>query len=372
VSLLKVHDVPRTTPEGEAAFAAERLQQWQTSADRLLVSHVRHVQESERRPSPLIRGIPSETLLDLYPGRPHPGFEHQPDQLEALDDHHGLPLPAGTHRGGTGRIRDQAACPFRGYAIHRLGLKETRLPQGLPDALDRGTLIHEALHRLYENARSDGQTPAGLDETRFAQAADQALARHYARFPLPFRRRERERLIVLLAAWNRLEAQREDVTIEALELGLSTDFGGIGLNLRIDRIDRLGDAHIVIDYKTGRIGHQLGHDRLLEPQLPLYALTDESVQGVLYAEVDETRPRLRGIAAMELDRASLDAPAGGSWEAQRSRWQAQVDTLTEEIRTGFATVTPYDKRACQRCHLQWVCRIGSEPDPGEIIPASTP
>lgn len=357
--LLNEKGVPRSTPEREATFAAERMAQWRNGTDRLIVSHARQVGESERRPSPLIRDLASEVLLDLQPERPHPGFEQHHGQIESVEDLRGQPLPPGRHRGGTGRLRDQAACPFRGFAIHRLGLRETRLPHGLPDALDRGILIHEALHRLYENARTDGLMPAELSEHQFGDAADQALALHYARFPAAFRERERQRLIALLGAWNGLEIRREDVVIGDLERDVAAEFGGLGLNLRIDRIDRLGEAHIVIDYKTGRMGQRLTHERLLEPQLPLYALTDESVQGVLYAEVDENRPRLRGVAAMDIDQASLEEPVHGSWDAQRAQWQKQIDTLTEEIRTGLAVVTPYDKRACQLCHLQAVCRIGT-------------
>lgn len=357
VRLLKQHRLPRTTPEQEADFARLRLEQWRASTDLLIVSHVRHMEESERRPSALIRQLPALERLEDH--RPHPGFSYRPGQLETLADSHGLPLEPGSHRGGTGRIRDQATCPFRGYAVHRLGLKETRQPRGLPDALDRGTLIHEALHRLYENAAGDGLGAAELGTVQFGQAADQALARHYGRFPAAFRARERERLIGLLGAWNRLEARREDVSIEDLELGLQAEFGGIGLNLRIDRIDRIGEAHLVIDYKTGRIGNRLTHERLLDPQLPLYALTNESVQGVLYAEIDEERPRLKGIAAMELDQANLEPPADGSWSAQRARWQQQIDTLTDEIRSGLASVTPYDRRACQLCHLQSLCRVSA-------------
>ncbi len=357
IRLLKQHQIPRTTPGQEADFARDRLQQWQQSADALIVSHVRHLEESERRPSALIGHLPVSERLAEH--RPHPGFSHRHGQLESREDLHGEALAPGSHRGGTGRIRDQATCAFRGYAIHRLGLKETRQPRGLPDALDRGTLIHEALHRLYENAGSDGQSAADLSEVQFAQAADQALAKHYGRFPAAFRARERERLVLLLDAWNQLESRRGDVSIEDLELGMSAEFAGIGLNLRIDRIDRIGDAHLVIDYKTGRIGNRLTEDRLLDPQLPLYALTNESVQGVLYAEINEERPRLKGIAAMELDEATLEAPAGGSWSAQRERWQQQIDVLTEEIRTGFAAVSPYDRRACQNCHLQSLCRVAA-------------
>jgi hypothetical protein len=75
--------------------------------------------------------------------------------------------------------------------------------------------------------------------------------------------------------------------------------------------------------------------------------------------VDENRPRLRGIAAIEVDQAALNPPAQGSWSVQREHWQTQIDTLTDEIRNGLATVTPYEARACQLCHLHAVCRIAA-------------
>ena len=120
IRLLKQHRLPRTTPVQEADFARDRLEQWQHSTDNLIVSHARHMEESERRPSALITHLPLTEHLQDH--RPHPGFSHQHGQLEVLEDLHGQALDPGSHRGGTGRIRDQATCPFRGYAVHRLGL----------------------------------------------------------------------------------------------------------------------------------------------------------------------------------------------------------------------------------------------------------
>jgi probable DNA repair protein len=359
VALRRAHGVPRTTPEDEAAFAAERLHGWLGSASTVVVSHARHDGESVLRPSALIRALPEATAVDLNPARAHPAFAHRHDQLENLPDTAGRPLPPGPRRGGSSRIRDQAICPFRGYAIHRLALAEPRLPHGLPNALDRGILVHEALHRLYDDATAAGRPPAALGPADFARAAAQALGRHYGRFPRPFRTREGHRLAALLEAWNRLEGAREDgVQIESLELGVEAEFDGIGLTLRIDRVDRIDDALVVVDYKTGRIGHRLNQERLVDPQLPLYALTNPRIEGVLYAEIDDRDPRLKGITALAVDQqADVEAPAGGSWVEQRRRWQRQIDTLTAEIRGGFAAVRPYETRACQTCHLQSFCRI---------------
>ncbi|MEM8769518.1 MAG: PD-(D/E)XK nuclease family protein [Pseudomonadota bacterium] len=359
-ALRRRHNIPRSTPEQETDFARERLAGWRDSARFFRVSYARHAEEAELRPSPLIRQLPEEVPIDLHPERPHPAFLAGQPSLERLRDTHGERLPEGMHRGGTGRLRDQAGCPFKGYAVHRLALAEARKPHGLPDALDRGVLIHEALQRLYEQARSEGQDPAALGERQFGNAADQALSRHYARFPAAFRDRERRRLITILEAWNHLEESRDGVEMTGFELAVEGEFGTLGLRLKIDRLDRIGDALIVIDYKTGRVAHRLTRERLLDPQLPLYALTNPEIQGVLYAEVREDRPKLRGIAALNIDGASLDEPVAGSWSAQRNRWQEQVDELTNEIAEGLAIVDPADVGLCQRCHLQAFCRIGLE------------
>ncbi len=357
------HGIPRSTPEQESTFARERLASWRQAAALLRVSYARHAEEAELRPSPLIRHLPEEMPIDLQPERPHPGFVAGQAFLERLEDARGEPLAPGLHRGGTGRLRDQAGCPFRGYAVHRLALLEARKPHGLPDALDRGVLIHEALQRLYEQAANEGLPVEALGETQFGHAADQALNRHYARFPAAFRDRERSRLVALLGAWNRFEADREGVVMNGFELAVEGEFGALGLRLKIDRLDRIDDALIVIDYKTGRVAHRLTRERLLDPQLPLYALTNPDIQGVLYAEVREDRPRLRGIAARDIDGAVLDDPVDGSWAAQRARWQTQVDELTAEIAQGLAVVDPADASLCQRCHLQAFCRIGLDADP---------
>jgi len=359
-ALRRHHGVARTTPEAEADFAADRLRQWCASADVLIVSHARLSMESERRASPLIRGYPEATLLDLEPRRAHQEFRHRHGRLEQIQDFQGAALAAGRQRGGTGRIRDQAICPMRGYAIHRLGLTEARLPHGLPDALDRGTLIHEALHRLYEPCLERGVPPSALTTEDFERAADRALVRHYDRFPAAFKARERRRLVALLSVWNGLECERSGSTIAALELDVTAEFEELGLRLRIDRLDRIDDALFVIDYKTGRVGYRLNHDRLIDPQLPIYALTHPEIRGVLYAEVDEQQPRLRGISANEVEPAVVEPPAGGSWPHQLERWQRQLDTLTGEIRQGLATVTPHTTLACQTCHLNAFCRIGWE------------
>jgi ATP-dependent helicase/DNAse subunit B len=288
---------------------------------------------------------------------------HRHGELETVPDAAGTPSPAGAHSGGTGRIRDQALCPFRGYAIHRLALGEDRPPRALPDALDRGVLVHEALHHLYDGIRRDGRRADELSLTDFQAAAEAALNEHYSRFPEAFRSRERDRLINLLSTWNVFETSRGTTAIADLEETVEVAFDGIGLTLRIDRIDRLdpeGDALAVIDYKTGRVAARLNEARLVDPQLPIYALTNERIEAVLYAQVREDRTQLVGVSEHPIEGARVEAPAGGDWEHQKASWRRQLGELTAEIRQGHAAVAPYDTRACQTCHLGRFCRVDAD------------
>src|SRR3546814_21185892 len=74
--------------------------------------------------------------------------------LEAVDDAHG-PGPRGgaVLRGGTSVLGDQARCPFRGYALHRLAIRALETPAHGLQAYDRGNLVHDVLERRSEERR---------------------------------------------------------------------------------------------------------------------------------------------------------------------------------------------------------------------------
>ena len=121
--------------------------------------------------------------------------------------------------------------------------------------------------------------------------------------------------------------------------------GGIEMTLRIDRIDRVDDRLIVVDYKTGT------HDsiarwprtRLAAPQLPLYALAEEKVSGVAFARVVPWQAGFAGIAA---DAGLLPGVGCGprgderDWTAWRAHWRGALDRVAGEVRAGEAGVLP--------------------------------
>ena len=129
--------------------------------------------------------------------------------------------------------------------------------------------------------------------------------------------------------------------------------------MRIDRLDRddATGAKIVIDYKTGALAvNRLVAERLTEPQLPMYALTDNAIQAVLFARVGDEDVRLDGWSGEGLRPGK--SPDGG-WELLRARWRTQVEALVGEFRNGEAEVQPSDPQVCRYCHLPSLCRVNA-------------
>jgi hypothetical protein len=356
--------LPRSTPADELDFARQRLSHWRSACDVLVTSYAQQNGEATQAASPLIREFPEQNPLDHPGSRSHPYF-HSNVSVESILDSHGTPLQPGLKSGGTGLMRDQAGCPFRAWAIHRLGLSDARGPHAFPDPLDRGTLVHEAMQQFYrEYAGEDQDLPlAEPDEQKIDLAIEQSLRKHYRRFPAAFVQREHERLRNVLKSWLALEAERAPFQISAVEFAAEVDVGELRIRIRIDRLDRMDDALIVIDYKTGQIQTPARSGRLLDPQLPIYTLLDEAVQGVVFARLDEETPRVVGVADKKLDlgKASISAPLDEQWRSQQQAWRAELDTLANELSAGFAAVQPRRPDICARCHLAGLCRI-AEPE----------
>ena len=349
--------IPRIDHPSEGAFAQRRIQHWRTACQHLTASWFPAEAEGGQACSALIRPFP-EVSIDIavasHRRRRHPWLAQAPEPAsEAAPPDQATPLE-GEIQGGTSLVRDQAECPFRAWAVHRLGLKEEQSAERFPDALARGTIVHEAFHKLYR----DHERPF-FDED-ISAAVEATLAEQLAHAPARFQANEKSRIEAIIRAWLEHEAQRPAFSVIGLEQEAELTMPGARFRLRIDRIDQDAGtgAKIVIDYKTGAVSvNRLVDERLIEPQLPMYALTDDQIQAVLYARVGDEEIRLDGWGADSLSAGRL--PEGG-WHALRSRWREQIAALCEEFRSGEATVAPYrPPQTCRYCHLPGLCRINA-------------
>jgi len=317
---------------------------------------------SERPPNP----APSHPLLDYWSG--------ENVALGVLDDAHGLPIPPGHLARAIRRLENQAACPMRGWSLHTLDLEHPIAPHSLPNALERGVLLHNALQLLFEKLPSSTQVQ-GLDENARKDLC-LTLARNQTdnelhRFAPAIRALEAERLSRSLHTFLQLENRRTEFSVAATEQAIQGKLGPWEIHLKIDRVDDLPDGQLVIDYKsTAPSAKKLLDERLTAPQIPLYVLfllaegkpineltfADPIVQAGAFAELKPDSAKYVGLRAEEAEQGlpkRLDSKA--PWHEILSSWCTKLMTLSNELEKGWARAQP-TKEACNNCHLQRLCR----------------
>tara|TARA_X000000950_G_scaffold258737_1_gene326504 strand:+ start:7196 stop:9802 length:2607 start_codon:yes stop_codon:yes gene_type:complete len=364
--------LPRSTQEQELAFARRLLGHWATSSGHLQLSYVNQDNGMPVAPSALMlrtlnadlapqqAGASAEQahqrLLLRNPGM-HPQtilLEDRPETLPGL-------LPPGKLQGGVSRLEDQARCPFRAFALYRLGLKKPLPPRDFLDLAERGILIHQVLERLLTNV-PDSQALAALTQEQ-VEALCRRSIREYRHLPVGYAETEVSRVVALVTRWLDLEAKRRPFSIVGVERKFELTLAEMTFTLKIDRIDQVDDVRVVLDYKTGEanIAGARG-DQPQAPQLPAYSLISDQVQGIYYAQLKTSTVKINGLAS---EAATLVANKASGisvihpdhpWSEQVGRWRLHLAQLTLAIRQGAAQVTPSGD-ICQRCHLHSLCRI---------------
>ena len=186
------------------------------------------------------------------------------------------------------------------------------------------------------------------------------------------------RLLALERDWQRraignlldLEQARPPFSVIETERALALAIGGLELKLRVDRVDRVGDERIVIDYKTGRVQNSAWRGaRMDAPQLPLYAvLHPERPSGLAFAGIAAARATYVGVSRDGGAIAGLlpavkfplteDRENGFEWPELIAHWHAWLARLAEDFAAGRAEVDPkLAADTCRRCHLGALCRV---------------
>jgi probable DNA repair protein len=377
VRLQRAAGVPQADPRTSLELDRRITAGWLAAAGEVVVSHARMRDEAELAPSPLIAAIAAADP-DERRARTLREAIRAVDALEAIDDGQGPPAPPDLRQGGTSLFRDQAACPFRAFARHRLASDdlETTCP-GL-DLRDRGTLLHAMLAAVWKALESSERlaalAPADL-EALLGASADEAIAtvQRYRSDVLSgrFAALERARLIRLAGEWLAMEARRPPFEVVALEEKRAVTFGGVTVNAKLDRMDVLAaGGRAVIDYKTGVCATKdwMGQ-RPDEPQLPMYALTHGDVAaaafgvvkagGMVFKGVARAKDLIPGVTTIDKDRShAAKAYRTGGWAQLVEGWARELETLGREFSSGEARVDPKrGSETCDKCDQHMFCRI---------------
>jgi len=374
----KTQHMPGATAEIAAAEAKALLERLCRSADEVVLSVPRFEGEAPLLPSALLAGIRRGDAPDCW-SAPAPAaaiFAARPGLEHLVDGSMPAVAAEESSRGGAKLLEVQSACPFRAQAEFRLGARPLEDPELGVAASDRGELVHAVLARIW---RELGAQPAlrrlsAHDLRATIQGAIAAEAARVLQSAQGFMRH----LLEIEAGWLMARVtellvqdfERPPFSVESVEQDHAIAIGGLTLQLRIDRIDRLTDGSLaVIDYKTGA---DAGPDawfgeRPRLPQLPLYAeaVGADRVSAVAFGRVRTGDTGYSGIARDAATFAGLTNPGSRGWPVEHSSWEEllgawrrRLTTLASEHATGDARLAPDPVRACRYCQLGVLCRIG--------------
>jgi len=347
--------IPEASAEATLARGIRITAGWLAAADQVVVSHPTMEEDRVLLASPLISAVPL--------GKPEAKtFERYRDLIfaarrsEAVPDGQAPALATKTPRGGTRILSDQAACPFRAFARHRLGAESLEEPVAGLDARARGLLLHTLMKELWGELKgSEGlQRDCGPAIERAANAAVRE-----AKLEEPFAGLERTRLAKLAREWLEVERERPPFEVVAMEEKRKLAVAGLELNGRIDRMDKLeAGGHALIDYKAGRpTPNEWIGERPDDPQMPLYALNaKEDIAAVAFARLKTGEMRYMGFS--EGKDVIPEVKQAKDWAALVEGWKKELDALGSGFASGDARVDPKKLlQTCRYCDLQTLCRV---------------
>jgi ATP-dependent helicase/DNAse subunit B len=289
-----------------------------------------------------------------------------------------VPFRQGVAQGGSSVLTYQSQCPFKAFAIARLGARDWEPAEVGLTAPQRGQLLHAVLHKVWggppDGIRSLGELVAQKDLEGSVQKHVHQVFRTDVpdavrdRMPPQYLELEERRLIRVVKEWLEYESVRVPFIVADTEAEHNTTIAGLTLNLRLDRIDRLKDGSLlVIDYKTGDVSPKTWElPRPEDVQLPLYASfgLDDKLGGLVFAKVrignQEFSGRVDDANANLLNglKSSSSLVKSPLTTEQRNEWREYIEKLAKEFLAGRAEVDPRDyPQTCERCGLQAICRI---------------
>lgn len=360
--------MPRACPDTELALARRMVTRLSCAAREVRFSHPETRQDEPLRPSPVIIALAPAADRDAFTWPGVAAHVYAARRLESLADDTAPPV-SGDVGGGTGLLAAQSACPFRAFAEHRLGARELESPDAGIDGLTRGSFTHAALCFLWEPLRDRaGLAALGMQERAAAvcAAVERAASDTLTGLPPGLVRIEIDEAARRIGELLEVELLRPPFEVLQREERVAIEVGPIRINGQVDRIDRVAEGIVVIDYKTGAAGTgNWQGERPAEPQMPLYAIAfQRELAGLAYASL---RPGAVGLAGLARSGdvfgaalPKLKPPAADEWQQIIDEWRRVLEALAQAFAAGVARVDPLQPKGesgtCAWCHLATLCR----------------
>jgi ATP-dependent helicase/nuclease subunit B len=386
--------MPHAEPEDDLELSRTIIANLVASASNVVISHAARNGDGELRPSPVIEfaapGIAWKDSAQWRDALSIPEELHASAATEEIEDASGIiPWPMEQHAGGADVLRNQAACPFRAFAIKRLHTQALNRSDWGLTATERGKILHRVLENIWSPDFGQLHTledlQAAMRDNRLRQIVQTSIANVFATeldtaasedvWLRAYLISEQQRLQIRIEEWLEQEATRTPFEVIACEEELQdVSVGGLKLRLRADRIDQVaGYARLLIDYKTGQVATtDWKSSRPDDPQLPLYAVFGnvEDVCGVVFARIRAGETGIAGVVADAKTQLLPNLTSNSALvknpytQAVHDAWNEALLNLAHDFLRGEAAVDPKDGRiTCMHCPLPGLCRIAEQSKP---------
>jgi len=408
--VLRQAGAPRATPARERRWAQDMFEALCRTSENVVVSHPLRDGERELRPSPLIAGFDAsvasveshaDSTADSRPGHDDAGvdatartpslpaasgaFAQYPRDalLESLIDDQGPPLRADVPtRGGLDVLDTQARNPLWAFVRHRLGGQMLRPYAEVASVNVRGQFLHRALEIAWKTLPGQDALhdliARGVMDGFVADCVAQAALEWLTDYDPVLNALEQTRACQILMRWMTVEAQRTPFEIGEVESKIVWQRGPLSLTVRLDRLDRLPDGCVIVDYKTGSAPQSFESDwaraRPINVQLPFYASVFErreqadAVVGLVLAQIHARRISAVGLADQDTGLEGVKSLAdskhfeGMSWTAVLDKWRSSIQSLADEYSAGVATNTTWRTTDLQYCDAMPFLRLHLDVD----------
>ena len=363
--LQREFNMPHASQDREIKLAYTTLSRLSKASPQTVLSYAKLDNDIPHMPSPMLD-------INLQPFIPLKAKPPQLPQKESFNDSFKLPVLAPeTIKGGSSILANQAKCPFKAFAAHRLSAYAPPTQDIGIDALTRGQILHKTMECFWQAVQSQ-QTLLSLDNHTQQLHIDNAIAKALKSwqqekpetFNLISLDVEKTRLTRLVEELITFEKQRPAFQINALEKSFQLTIEGLSFNLRVDRLDIDEQQNKwVIDYKTQVPQRKPWHDeRPEEPQLLMYALLDNDINTLLFLALNKGHITLSGFSENQTDIKGIQAKKDNiPWVTYQKNWQDTLSTLAKEFLDGHCETQPNRDSLCQNCDFNQLC-LGAKID----------
>lgn len=353
--------MPHSIPSRELQFAEQILQRLQRGSLETVFSYSQFEDDTPNLPCSLITHYADYSAQPIH--------DETKFQTCLVDLEETYKVPVGSDEsvsGGTSLLGNQAKCPFKAFAQHRLKANPALTTTDGIDDREKGQLIHKVLELLWQTLENQEQL-LKLKPDELEQYIDQAIQSalnplkqlHIQALPDLIANVEYIRLKRIILSYLEWEKQRPPFSIASLEENHSINLAGLDFKVRVDRLDQVGNKKWVIDYKsTLPTSKPWNEERPMEPQLLLYALLNEQINVLLLIQLKTGKIKLSGFSEEKLESKEINTlKENETWEDYRQTWLEQLTNLAEEIKSGHCPPHPQSLAICQQCDFQNLCRF---------------